>query len=60
MVRLNLHVREKDTYKAALRTDELKVTYVNEKVEEWCKEIKNLSTFSKTQTDAAFSAYMYR
>ena len=40
---------------AALGTDEFKITYVNEKVEEWCKEMKNLSKFAKIQPHAAFS-----
>ena len=43
----------------ALGTEELKITYVNEKVEEWCKEMKNLSKLAKTQPHAAFSAYTH-
>ena len=38
---------------AALGTEKFKVTYVNEKVEEWCKERKNLSKLAKTS--AAYS-----
>ena len=45
---------------AALGTEEFKITYVNEKVEEWCKEMKNLSKLAKTQSHAAFSAYIHR
>ena len=44
---------------AALGTEEFKITYVNEKVEEWCKEMKNLSKLAKTQSHAAFSAYIH-
>ena len=43
---------------AALGTDEFKITYVNEKVEEWCKEMKNLSKLAKTQPHEACSAYI--
>ena len=44
---------------AALGTDEFKITYVNDKVEEWCKEMKNLLKVAKTQSHAAFSAYTH-
>ena len=44
---------------AALGTEKFKITYVNEKVEEWCKEMKSLSKLSKTQPHAAFSVYIH-
>ena len=44
---------------AALGTEEFKITYVNEKVGEWCKGMKNLSKLAKTQLHAAFSAYIH-
>ena len=40
---------------AAIVTEEFKITNVNEKVEEWCKEMKNLSKFAKTQLQAALA-----
>ena len=43
---------------AALGTDEIKITYVNGKVEKWCKEMKNLSKLAKIQPHAAFHAYI--
>ena len=33
----------------ALGTEKFKITYVNEKLEKWCKEIKSLSNPVKTQ-----------
>ena len=44
---------------AALGTEVFKITYVSKKVEEWCKEMKNLSKLAKTQPHAAFSAYIH-
>ena len=41
----------------AIGTNEFRIQYVSEKVEEWCKEMKRLSALAKTQPHAAFSAY---
>ena len=44
---------------AATGTNEFRIQYVSEKVEEWCKEMKRLSALAKTQPHAAFSAYIH-
>ena len=44
---------------AAIGTNEFRIQYVSEKVEEWCKEMKRLSALAKTQPHAAFSAYIH-
>ena len=49
---------EKRHLGAALGTDEFKITYVNGKLEKWCKEMENLSKLAKIQSHAAFPAYI--
>ena len=49
---------EKRHLGAALGTDEFKITYVNGKLEKWCKEMENLSKLAKIQPHAAFPAYI--
>ena len=44
---------------AAIGTNEFRIQYVSEKVEEWCKEMNRLSALAKTQPHAAFSAYIH-
>ena len=34
---------------AALGTEEFKIPYLNEKVDDWCKEMKNVSKLSRMQ-----------
>ena len=44
---------------AAIGTDEFKITYANEKLEEWYKGMKNLLKLAKSQPHAAFSAFIH-
>ena len=44
---------------AAIGTDEFKITYVNEKLEEWYKGMKNLLKLAKSQPHAAFSDFIH-
>ena len=50
---------EKRLLGGSFGTDKFKIVYVNQKVEEWCKELKNLPKRTKTQQYAAFSAYIH-
>ena len=44
---------------AAIGSQDFKVEYFAEKVEEWCEEVRKLSEFAKSQPHAAFSAYIH-
>ena len=44
---------------ASLGSIEFREEYVSEKVEKWCREIKRLSEFARSQPHAAYSAYIH-
>jgi len=44
---------------AALGTNDFKVSYMKEKVNEWCEKLKRLSEIAKSQPHAAYAAYIH-
>ena len=44
---------------AAIGSNEFRVKYVTEKVNEWCKNLKTLSNFTKSQPQAAYAAFCF-
>ena len=44
---------------AALGTHDFKVSYMTEKVEEWCVKMKTLAGIAKSQPHAAYAAYIH-
>ena len=44
---------------AAIGSSEFRTTYVTEKVNEWCEELKALSNFTKSHLQAAYTAFCY-
>ena len=44
---------------ASLGTDDYKISYISEKVDDWCKKMRKLAEIAKTQPHAAFTAYIH-
>ena len=44
---------------AALGTNDFKISYISEKVENWCKKMEKLAEIAKTQPHAAYAAYVH-
>ena len=44
---------------AAIGSPDYKVTYMEEKVKEWCNKMRKLSEIAKSQPHAAYSAYIF-
>ena len=44
---------------AAIGSEEFRTHYIEEKIEEWCKEISKLTEIAQTQPQAAFAAFIY-
>ena len=43
----------------AIGSNEFRVKYVTEKVNDWCEELKTLSNFTKSQPQAAYAAFYF-
>ena len=54
-----LQQKEKGTRVAVIGSNDFWEKYVNEKVTEWCKELKILSEFAKLQPQAAYAAFCF-
>ena len=54
-----LQQKEKGTRVAVIGSNDFWEKYVNEKVTEWCKELKILSEFAKSQPQAAYAAFCF-
>ena len=44
---------------AAIGTNEFRIKYVTEKVNEWCEELKPLPNFAKSQSQALYAAVCF-
>ena len=44
---------------AAIGSADFKATYASEKIDIWCKEILNLAEIAKSQSQAAFAAFIH-
>ena len=56
---INITIDGKRHLGAALGTDEFKITYMTDKVNEWCKKMKSLAEIAKLQPHAAYAAYIH-
>ena len=44
---------------AALGTNDFKISYMTEKVDEWCEKMRSLAEIAKSQPHAAYAAYIH-
>ena len=56
---INITTAGKRHLGAALGTDGFKVSYIDEKVEEWCKRLTKLTEIARSQPHAAYTAYTH-
>ena len=56
---INITVDGKRHLGASIGTAEFKNEYMDEKVDKWCKEIKTLAEFAKSQPHAAYAAFIH-
>ena len=56
---INVTTEGKRHLGAVLGTDEFKNSYINNKVEEWCKRMQKLTEIAKSQPHAAYAAYIH-
>ena len=57
--KINITAEDKRHLGAAIGSSEFRVKYVTEKVEEWIDELRTLSTYAKSQLQAAYSAFCF-
>ena len=56
---INITIEGKRHLGAAIGSQDFRVKYANAKVEEWCKELKSLSEFAKSEPQAAHAAFCF-
>ena len=57
--KINITTESKRHLGAAIGSNEFRVKYVTEKVDEWIDELRTLSTYAKSQTQAANAAFCF-
>jgi len=56
---INITTTGKRHLGAALGTQEYKSSYINEKVDEWCNRLTNLTKIAKSHPHTAYAAYIH-
>ena len=54
--KVNIRAEGKRHVDAAISSNEFRIKYVTEKVNEWCEELKPLPNFAKSQSQALYAA----
>ena len=57
--KVNIRTEGKRHLDAAISSDEFRIKYVTEKVNEWCEELKPLPNFAKSQSQALYTAFCF-
>ena len=57
--KINVTTEGKRHLGAVIGSNDFRTKYVNEKVTEWCSELKILSEFAKSQPQAAYAAFCF-
>ena len=57
--KINIAKEGKRHLGAVIGSNDFRTKYVNEKVTEWCSELKILSEFAKSQPQAAYAAFYF-
>ena len=57
--KVNIAAERKMRLGAAIGSNEFRIRYVNEKVNDWCEELKTLPNFAKSQPQAAYAAFCF-
>ena len=57
--KINITTEGKRHLGAAIGSNEFRVKYVIEKVDEWIDELKTLSAYAKSQQQAAYAAFCF-
>ena len=57
--KVNIRTERKRHLDAAISSNEFRIKYVTEKVNEWCEELKPLPNFAKSQSQALYVAFCF-
>ena len=57
--KVNIRAEGKRHLDAAISSNEFRIKYVTEKVNEWCEELKPLPNFAKSQSQALYVAFCF-
>ena len=57
--KINITTEDKRHLGTAIGSNEFRVKYVTEKIEEWIDELRALSTYTKSQLQAAYSSFCF-